>query len=173
MLNYASWYLTVVHKKQLLNLFEDITRINDVVWNNPHGSYSASNAAALVIEEALEKLPLSDKLANQLDCGNTPKLLARTIVQLTTGDNTDGTTNEEVAPVAAFDSSLDAIYIEIGNMHMQGITPEQMVDGLQVVHDANLMKGGTKDSQNKVIKPDQWEELFAPEPKLQAILDER
>lgn len=161
----------MLHKKQLYSIFEDICKLNDTSWNNPKGSYDASKAAALVIEEALEKLPLSDKLANQLGCDNTPKSLARCIVELSTGDNTNGSTNESIPPVGAFDSSLDTIYIEVGNLHMQGISPSQIVDGLQVVHTANSMKGSAKDSNGKVIKPDQWEQLYAPEPKLQAILD--
>jgi len=161
----------VLHKKQLFNLVEDICKLNDTSWNNPKGSYDASKAAALVIEEALEKLPLADKLAKQLGCDNNPKSLARCIVGLTTGDNIDGTMNESVPPVGAFDSSLDAIFIEVGNMHMQGLTPSQIVDGLQVVYTANSMKGSAKDSNGKITKPDQWEQLYAPEPKLQVIMD--
>lgn len=161
----------MLHKKQLYSIFEDICRLNDTTWNNPAGSYDASKAAALVIEEALEKLPLADKLADQLGCDNNPKSLARCIVGLTTGSDVDGFVRGDVSPVGAFDSSLDAIYIEVGNLHMQGISSSQIVDGLQVVHTANSMKGSAKDSNGKVIKPDQWEQLYAPEPKLQAILD--
>lgn len=159
----------MIHKKQAFNILEDICKLNNV-WGNPKGLYNASIAAELVIEEALEKLSLSDKLANQLDCENTPKSLARRIVNLTTGDNIDGTINEDVQPVGAFDSSLDAIYIEVGNMHMQGLSPTQIVEGLQVVHDANLQKSGLKDSNGKVVKPT---DFIGPEPELQKILDKR
>lgn len=163
----------MLHKKQLYSIFEDICKLNATSWNNPKGSYSAERAAALVIEEALEKLPLADKLANQLGCDNTPKALSRCIVNLASGDNIDGTTNEDVPPVGAFDSSIDAVYYEIGNMHMQGLSPSDIVDGLQVVHTANLMKGSTKDSNGKIVKPEQWEELYAPERHLQKILKNR
>jgi predicted HAD superfamily Cof-like phosphohydrolase len=160
------------HKKQLFELFADIAKLNDTAWQNPRYSYDASKAAALVIEEALEKLPLSDKLANQLGCDNNPKSLARCIVNLTTDDNINGTVNENVSEVGAFDSSLDAIYIEVGNMHMQGLSPEQMVEGLDVVHTANQMKAGQKDANGKIVKQDGWEQ-YAPEQKLQAILAKR
>ena len=144
------------HKKQAFNLFEDIARLNNVQWNNPKGSYDATKSAALRIEEALEAIGTS-----------MPKETSRELVESL------AVQPEKVSEVAAFDSLIDGIYIAIGELHKLGLSPSQMIDGLQVVHSANLMKGGKKDSQGKVVKPDQWEELFAPEPKLQAILDER
>ena len=146
----------MTHKKQLFNLFEDIALLNNVQWNNPHGSYDATKSAALRIEEALEAIGTS-----------MPKETSRELVESL------AVQPEKVSEVAAFDSLIDGIYIAIGELHKLGLSPSQMVDGLQVVHDANLMKGGKKDSQGKVIKPGQWEELFAPEPKLQDILDAR
>lgn len=156
------------HKKQAFELIQDICKLNNDIWGNKQHTYDASKAAALVIEEALEKLPLSDRLAAIIGCDNTPKSLARCIVDLTTGDNIDRSTNESVPPVGAFDASLDTIYIEVGNLHMQGLTPEQIVEGLQVVHGANLQKIGTKDSNGKVTKP---KDFINPEDKLQELLD--
>jgi len=158
------------HKKQLFELFEGIAKLNDTAWQNPRYSYDAAKAAALVIEEALEKLSLGDRLATALKCTNTPRELARTIVELASIE--PGKAGKITTDVDAFDSSLDTIYIEIGNMHMQGLSPEQMVDGLQVVHTANEMKAGQKDANGKVIKQNGWEQ-YAPEPKLQMILDRR
>ena len=158
------------NKKQLYNLFVDIAKLNNDAWDNKPGTYDSNNAAALVIEEALEKLTLSDKLANQLGCGNTPKELARHIVSLTTGVNVDRSLNADVPPVGALDSSLDVIYIEVGNLHMLGLSPAQMVEGLAVVHTANLQKSGAKDANGKVTKST---DFVNPEPLLQIILDNR
>jgi len=108
------------------------------------------------IEEALESVGAS-----------LPKETSREIVESLSVEP------EKVTEVACFDSLIDDWYIVIGDMHKMGLTPSQMVEGLQVVHDANSMKGSTKDSEGKIIKPEMWEELFAPEPKLQAILDKR
>ena len=160
----------MTNKKQLFNLFEDIVAINNDVWDNKPGTYNAERSAALLIEEALEKLPLTDRLASILGCENTPKQLARLITELTTGDNVDGTINEDVTDVGAMDADLDSIYIAVGNLHMQGLTPHQMVDGLQVVHNANLQKLGAKDEQGKIVKPVGF---VPPESQLQLILDNR
>ena len=164
----------MTHKKQAFSLFEDIARINNVVWNNPKGSYDDATEAAYQIEEALEGFNLTelahkDVLAkgDHLIKEVNPKLVSREILRRATR------TYNSLEDVDRFDKALDAIYFAIGSLHKLGLSPSQMVDGLQVVHDANLMKGGKKDSQGKVIKPDQWEELFAPEPKLQDILDAR
>lgn len=158
----------MTHKKQAYNLVEAICTLNNNVWDNPKGSYSASRAAALVIEEALEKLTLDTFLADKLGCANTPKELARRIVEL--AELKDSSVGKLVSDVGAFDSSLDTIYIEIGNLHMQGLSPAQIVDGLQVVHDANLQKANIKDSVGKIIKDTNF---IGPEEALQKILDKR
>jgi len=160
----------MIHKKQAYQIISDICKLNNDVWDNKPYTYNAQLAAALVIEEALEKLPLADDLSSVLSCANTPKEVARAIVSRTVGDNIDWTINEDIPEVGAFDSSLDAIYIEIGNMHTQGLSPEQIIEGLQVVHDKNLQKSGTKDAQGKVSKPT---DFTSPEPLLQLILDKR
>jgi len=142
-------------KKQLFNLFGDITKLNNDVWDNKPGSYINTKSAALLIEEALESI-------NDID----PRLNAREIVAVSAIHSKDTSVSE----VDAFDSLLDGIYISIGELHMMNLTPEQMTDGLQVVHNANLQKAGTKDSEGKVTKP---KDFVGPEAKLQAILDSR
>lgn len=108
------------------------------------------------IEEALESIGTS-----------LPKETSREIVESLSVEP------EKVTEVACFDSLLDDWYIIIGDMHKLGLEPSQMVEGLQVVHDANMMKGSKKDSEGKIIKPEMWEELYAPEKHLQKILDDR
>ena len=55
-------------------------------------------------------------------------------------------------------------------MHKLGLSPEQIIEGIQVVHNANLAKSGKKDENGKVIKTN---DFIEPEPKLKQILDNR
>ena len=158
------------HKKQAYNLIEDICKINNDVWGNLHGTYDDAQEAAYQIEEALEGFDLSYFNANiQLMADsfvfdtNSPKLIARKLIEAT-GDET------QIPDVDRFDKALDAIYFAIGSMHKLGLAPSQIVEGLQVVHNANLAKSGEKDSQGKVTKPDSF---VGPEDQLQLILDKR
>ena len=95
-----------------------------------------------------------------------PKENAREIVHVSGLRSTD----DLPADVHAFDSLLDGLYITIGELHKLGLTPHQMVEGLAVVHQANLQKSGTKDANEKIVKPTNF---VSPEPELQLILDRR
>lgn len=162
------------HKKQLFELFESIARLNEKVWNNPKGSYDAEKAAALQIEESLEGGNSLEHLMRLVTpgakedeyIGDDPKTIARLIASAAFDKELSG----QIEDVDAFDKHLDTIYIAIGELHKLGLNPDQMVDGLQIVHDANTQKSGEKDSEGKVIKP---EGFIPPEEKLQKILDKR
>ncbi len=77
---------------------------------------------------------------------------------------------ENFEEVDAMDQALDAIYFAIGALHKLGLSPEQIISGLQIVHDTNVGKGNTKDENGKVLKNLDFQ---APEEKLQLILDKR
>jgi predicted HAD superfamily Cof-like phosphohydrolase len=143
------------NKKQLFNLVEDIYTLNRKQWDNQPGTYNPELAASLLIEEALE-------LLNDI----SPKDNAREIVAVS--KMRSGA--DSVAPVNSFDGLLDSLYITIGELNKLGVTPHQLVDGLQIVHNANKQKSGTKDSNGKVIKPSD-ESFVPPEEALQRILD--
>ena len=72
--------------------------------------------------------------------------------------------------VDRFDKAIDAIYFAIGSMHKLGLSPYQIVEGIQIVHEANIAKSGEKDANGKVIKTN---DFLEPEPRLQKILDNR
>ena len=148
------------HRKQLYSLFEGICQINNTTWNNPKGSYDDTTESAYQIEEALEGFDLVDDA----------KEISRSIVR--EYSTLDFRENACIPDVDRFDKALDAIYFAVGSMHKLGLSPDQMVDGLAAVHLANTMKGSAKDSNNKVIKPEGWEQ-YKPEPTLQKILDNR
>jgi predicted HAD superfamily Cof-like phosphohydrolase len=151
------------HKKQAYNLIEDICRLNNDVWDNKAGSYDDKKEAAYQIEEALEGFDDSLSALNLGINKYIPKEVSRAIVnQLTV--------NSAVTDRDRFDKHLDSIYFNIGSLHKLGLSPEQIVDGLQAVHDANLSKTGQKDSSGKVVKADNF---VNPEPVLEKILNNR
>ena len=157
----------MLHKKQLFDIVEGICVLNNSAWGNPHGSYDDATESAYPIEEALEGFTLPAH--GMTLASGSPKQIARDIMKWADSDEDAGIVHD----VDRFDKHLDAIYFAVGSLHKLGLTPPQIVEGLQVVHTANEMKGGKKDASGKVIKPDQWQELYAPEPQLQAILDRR
>lgn len=154
----------MLHKKQLYNLVCDIAKLNNDVWDNPKHSFDNRLASSMLIEESIETFDVS-ALAEKL--GLTPttathKSVSRAIVELLID------TPDTSSTVDQLDKILDTIYIAVGELHKLGLNPDQMVDALQIVHDANTQKSNTKDSEGKVIKPKDFEK---PEPKLQLILD--
>ena len=161
---------------KLYTLFEDIVKLNEVVWQNPKGSYDDFSESSMQVEEALEGFTkpsdiLYDEYGNEvIDPINSTGMrnIARDIVRWLKRWDTE----EPITDVERFDKHLDSIYLNIGALHKLGLDVSQMVEGLAVVHEANSMKAGTKDSTGKVIKQANWDQ-YAPEPKLQAILDRR
>lgn len=87
---------------------------------------------------------------------------------------------EELAEFAAADTLedqadalIDLIYFAIGTFTMMGVKPEALFD---IVHNANMGKVGPdgrvlRNEQGKIVKPDNWEKYFAPEPKIQAEIN--
>ena len=118
--------------------------------------------------------------------------LERTIAWNTTRDNTPDTLDYQLEidmlqeeldefidavqaddKVAMFDALLDLDFVRIGTLSKLGISAIQQVDGYEAVIIANEAKSIIKDANGKITKPDNFKELYAPEPKLQQILDER
>ena len=158
------------NKKQLFELFEGICHINEKVWGNHAGSYEDEKESAYQIEEALEGFNLTwlhrDLGMENRDENNevNAKDVSRDIMESVMEYNIT------IADVDRFDKALDAIYFAIGSMHKLGLSPHNIVEGLAIVHQANLQKTGKKDSEGKVGKP---ADFVPPEELLQLILDKR
>ena len=163
----------MTHKKQAYNLIQEICDINQNQWNNKAGDYDDLEQAAYQIEEALEgfnTLEFIGKklLDDEMYCDTEPKVISRLIVDAAYSRGLSGW--DQIEDVDRFDKHLDSIYFNIGALHQLGLNPQDMIDGLQVVHNANLAKSGKKDNEGKVIKQDNF---VNPEPVLQKILDKR
>ena len=166
----------------MFEIVEGICNINEKVWGNHAGSYDDRKEAAYQIEEALEGFDdnnfdamaeeIHDLVVNEQHRNMTATEFSRVLVE-NSGywpEGWDNTDPQGIPDVDRFDKALDAIYFAIGSMHKLGLTPHQIVEGLQVVHSANLAKTGDKDSEGKVIKPT---DFVPPEDKLQLILNAR
>ena len=131
--------------------------------------------ASLLIEESLEGFDRLDILAEILSkntlgvkvLSSSPKDISRAITAIAMSDNC------VVSDRDRFDKHIDAYVYTTGAMRKLKLTPQQIEAGILVVNQANLKKlGAPKDEHGKLTKPEGWEQ-FAPEAKLQAILDKR
>ena len=96
-----------------------------------------------------------------------PKEISRQIVRLAEMDSKP--TN--IPDVDRLDKACDAVVFAIGSMAKLGLTPDQIVEAMHIVTEANLQKlSMPKDEHGKLTKPANF---VGPETKLQAILDKR
>ena len=131
--------------------------------------------ASFLIEESLEGFDRLDILAEILSkntlgvkvLSSSPKDISRAITAIAMSDKC------VVSDRDRFDKHIDAYVYTTGAMRKLKLTPQQIEAGILVVNQANLKKlGAPKDEHGKLTKPEGWEQ-FAPEAKLQAILDKR
>ena len=131
--------------------------------------------ASFLIEESLEGFDRLDILAEILSkntlgvkvLSSSPKDISRAITAIAMSDNC------VVSDRDRFDKHIDDYVYTTGAMRKLKLTPQQIESGILVVNQANLKKlGAPKDEHGKLTKPEGWEQ-FAPEAKLQAILDKR
>ena len=131
--------------------------------------------ASFLIEESLEGFDRLDILAEILSkntlgvkvLSSSPKDISRAITAIAMSDEC------VVSDRDRFDKHIDAYVYTTGAMRKLKLTPQQIEAGILVVNQANSKKlGAPKDEHGKLTKPEGWEQ-FAPEAKLQAILDKR
>ena len=131
--------------------------------------------ASFLIEESLEGFDRLDILAEILSkntlgvkvLSSSPKDISRAITAIAMSDEC------VVSDRDRFDKHIDAYVYTTGSMRKLKLTPQQIEAGILIVNQANLKKlGAPKDEHGKLTKPEGWEQ-FAPEAKLQAILDKR
>ncbi|MCS4488210.1 Cof-type HAD-IIB family hydrolase [Streptococcus sciuri] len=80
----------------------------------------------------------------------------------------------ETPLVGEVDALVDLLYLTYGSFVLMGVDPKPLFD---TVHEANMGKifpdgkAHFDPVTHKVLKPDDWEERFAPEPKIKRELD--
>ena len=156
------------------NTVKAICQFNDKAGLS-HRDFNDKLEASFLIEESLEGFDRLDILAEILSkntlgvkvLSSSPKDISRAITAIAMSDNC------VVSDRDRFDKHIDAYVYTTGAMRKLKLTPQQIESGILVVNQANLKKlGAPKDEHGKLTKPEGWEQ-FAPEAKLQAILDKR
>ena len=155
----------------MLNPIKEIVK-----WQKDTGNaakpYVDSLESSFQIEEALEGftdlfelakvLSISDKVTVKSE---SPKDLSRAIIALAS------TEYDDISNVERLDKACDAIIFAIGSMTKLGLDHHAITKALNIVNDANKAKlGMSRDSEGKLLKPDNWEK-YSPEVKLQELLD--
>ncbi|KXT85979.1 Hydrolase (HAD superfamily) [Streptococcus sp. DD11] len=80
----------------------------------------------------------------------------------------------EVSLVGQADALIDTLYFTYGSFVLMGVDPEQIFD---IVHRANMGKifpdgkAHFDPVTHKILKPDDWEENYAPERAIKEELD--
>ena len=77
---------------------------------------------------------------------------------------------EAKTDVDRWDALNDLFFVLTGSEMKMGLTPQQVVDGYEIVVHANEQKSSKKDANGKIIKN---KDFVPPEPALQHILDNR
>jgi len=173
----------------MLNPIKSIVKFNHDagLTDKPYDDFLESS---FQIEEALEgfqhldtvafKLGMDSVYPSSADEVNQPKEISRWIVasaQHGKDSPNDKPVHEydiTISDVDRLDKACDAVVYAIGSMAKLGLDAQQITKALNTVMVANNAKlNCPKDEFGKLMKPDNFEELYAPEPKLQQILDER
>lgn len=129
--------------------------------------YDDKAEASYLIEEALEGFDITG-MSNAIGCGlegnTSANKLARGILNLAP--------IPAVSDVDRLDKAVDAIVFAVGSIAKLGLNPQEITKAINIVMTANNAKlGCPKNEHGKLMKPDDFDEKYAPEPKLQALLD--
>ena len=80
----------------------------------------------------------------------------------------------EISMVGQVDALIDTLYLTYGSFVLMGVDPEEV---FEIVHRANMGKifpdgqAHFDEVTHKILKPDDWEEKYAPEPAIQKELE--
>ena len=149
----------------MLNPIKEIVK-----WQRDAGNaakpYDDFLESSFQIEEALEGFePPGSDLTLSFD---GPKNTSRAIVSWM---QRDSEVDFNITDVERLDKACDAIIFAIGSMAKLGLDHHAITKALNIVNDANKAKlGMSRDSEGKLLKPDNWEK-YSPEPLLQKLLD--
>ena len=76
--------------------------------------------------------------------------------------------------VGQVDALIDTLYLTYGSFDLMGVDPEEV---FEIVHRANMGKifpdgqAHFDEVTHKILKPEDWEEKYAPEPAIQKELE--
>lgn len=168
----------------MINPIKEIVNFNKLAGLTGKG-YDDFLESSFQIEEALEGFPndeLFDVLYNQDDAWKeqipkdaSPKELSRAIVSTAMIVESDKIEDRKpLTDVDRLDKACDAVVFAVGSMAKLGLGAQEITKALNIVMQANMAKlNCPKDEHGKLTKPADFDEKYAPEPKLQELLDKR
>lgn len=171
----------------MINPIKQIYDFNDKAGLLEKG-YDDFLESSFQIEEALEGFDVSNIVhyslpkpdledPNWVASISNPKDVSRNLLNLVKTYQDPGSLEWSIPPLSdvdRLDKACDAVVFAVGSMAKLGLNPSQITRALNIVMNANMAKlSCPKDEHGKLTKPANFNELYAPEPKLQALLDER
>ena len=136
-----------------------------------YGVEEADHRSDFKVEEIVEFLYATSKgnpQAFQQSVTNLHEAVDKAVTKIKSKDH------PETPLVGQVDALTDLLYLTYGSFVLMGVDPKPFFD---IVHESNMGKifpdgqAHFDPTTHKILKPDDWEEKFAPEPAIKRELD--
>ena len=142
------------------------TQEEPIAWT-PEG---ARHRAAFKLEELVEFLRASSRSEEEFEEAvvHMHEALDKAATKV------KGKSPAEISLVGQVDALIDTLYFTYGSFVLMGVDPERL---FTIVHQANMGKifpdgkAHFDPVTHKILKPDDWEEKYAPEPAIKEELE--
>ena len=152
--------------KEFHGVMDKKTQEEPIAWT-PEG---ARHRAAFKLEELVEFLRASSSSEEEFDeaVAHLHDALDKAATKV------KGKNPAEISLVGQVDALIDTLYFTYGSFVLMGVDPERL---FTIVHQANMGKifpdgkAHFDPVTHKILKPDDWEEKYAPEPAIKEELE--
>lgn len=152
--------------KEFHGLMDESTQEEPIVWSNQ----DAIHRADFKLEELVEFVQAASQGEEEFDAAIRQLHAALDKAQT----KVKSKKKAEVSLTGQVDALIDLLYFTYGSFALMGVDPERIFD---IVHQANMGKifpdgkAHFDPVTHKILKPDDWEEKYAPEPAIKAELE--
>ena len=152
--------------KEFHGIMDECTQEEPILWTTE----GARHRAGFKVEELVEFLRAaspSEEIFNQ-----SVQSLHKAIDKAS--DKVKQKSNAEMSLVGQVDALIDMLYFTYGSFVLMGVDPERL---FEIVHQANMGKlfpdgkAHFDPVTHKILKPDDWEKNYAPEPAIKKELE--
>ena len=152
--------------KEFHSVMDETTQEEPIPWT-PEG---ARHRASFKLEELVEFLRAASRSEEEFEDAVTS--LHASLDKAAT--KVKSKHKAEISLVGQVDALIDTLYFTYGSFVLMGVDPERVFD---IVHQANMGKifpdgkAHFDPVTHKILKPDDWEEKYAPEPAIKKELE--
>ena len=152
--------------KEFHGVMDETTQEEPVAWTPEQ----ARHRAAFKLEELVEFLRASSGSEDEFE----EAIHAMHRALDTAATKVKGKSQAEISLVGQVDALIDTLYFTYGSFVLMGVDPERL---FSIVHKANMGKifpdgkAHFDPVTHKILKPDDWEEKYAPEPAIKKELE--